>query len=398
MKGLLPLLLTGLGLFPSCRMDAPIVRQQLRVDQAGAAGQFSSTGAGGAAIGGTNSTDPYGETRYDWCLPPIYDPMRAPSYPWCDSPIRMLNPWRWTATILLDRSLSMRKQLPGSKLSKWLSVRNALQTMKDEPTGFLDQWSLMALAVDDTMDESANCTASNYPPSSPTQQSPPKLDASGLLAKFDTLGPDAPTRPTAAALEAAIGDAQRNAALYRGSSTPIVILITDGLPYGCSAGTELERVKELVATVNSPTAVNYTPVFIVQLGDSFDLTKVAEAGKTGTPFVIAGGEIDRQLVRILRRILYPGPTPCERWYGIPRSNAKGATKLDFDIQMDSVYTNTMLYPPHLASAEDCANSPAGGFWVTDAGDDQPYLVGLCPCTCAAMGTDLYTTVTMYCGK
>lgn len=395
-------LLTSLGLIPSCGMEAPLVRQRLEVELGGMAGQGASGGgstAGGTAAGGSSSTDAYGETRYDWCLPPAYDPMLAPTYPLCEySPSTTINPFRWTATVLVDRSMSMRNPLPGSDTSKWIGVRNALTLMEDEPTGLLDQWSLMAFAADDSMGADSNCEAGRYTATPPVSQAGPRINADPLQAAFDTFKPNAPLRPTAAALRAAIADAQHNAALLGGVSTPLVILITDGFPYGCSAGTELEQLTEVVAAINSPTALNYTPVFVVQLGDNFDLTLVAQAGKTETPFVVSGGKIDRQLIRILRRILYPGPTDCDHWRWISRNDARGATKLDFDIQIDSAYTNTVLYPPHLASADSCADSPAGGFWVNDSGDNQPYMVGLCPCTCAAMGTNRAATLMMYCGK
>jgi len=153
-----------------------------------------------------------------------------------------------------------------------------------------------------------------------------------------------------------------------------------------------------VAAINAPPALDYTQVFVVQLGDNFDLTLVAQAGKTERPFVISGGKIDRQLIRILRRILYPGPTDCANWRWLSRSDANGATKLDFDIQFKSAYTNTLLSPPHLLSAADCSGSPAGGFFITDNGDNQPYMVGLCPCTCAALGTNSEVTLAMHCGR
>lgn len=402
------LLVASLESTAGCGLDAPIVRLPRPIDTAGTAGQFSTAFAGqasggdvggnGAATGGWRNSDPYSTNRYDWCLPPIYDPMQVPSYPVCDFPIQMRTPWRWSATILLDRAMSMGNPLPGSKTSKWVGVRNALSLMADEPTGFLDQWSLMAFANVDELDASQNCDLASYTASAPAAQTLPRINVAAIQAAFDGLTPSAKMRPTAAALEAAIADAQRNAEPLKGASTPIVILITDGLPFGCSAGTELDSLAKVVAAVNSPTAINYTPVYVVQLGDHFDLNPVAAAGKTDQAFVISGGEIDRQLVKILRRILYPQPTPCDAWYGIPKSNAKGASHLDFDIRMESAYTNSVLYPPHLESAEDCEKSPAGGFWVTDKGESQPFLVGLCPCTCAAMGTDRYTTLTMYCGK
>jgi hypothetical protein len=398
------LLLTGLSIISSCEMDASLVRQPLEVEQGGAAGQGGNGDVGGAAAdgdaaGGTSSTDPYGETRYDWCLPPVYDPMLAPTYPVCaNSPSTTLNPFRWTATILVDRSWSMRDPLPGSDTSKWIGVRNALTAMEQEPVGFLDQWSLMAFAADDTTAVGTNCVATQYAATAPVTQTGSHINTFALQAAFDTWKPSALMRPTAAALQAAIADAQQNAALLRGFSTPIVILITDGFPYGCSAGTELAQLTQIVSAINSPPALDYTKVFVIQLGDNFDLTLVAQAGQTERPLVISGGKIDRQLIRILRRILYPGPTDCENWRWLSRSDANGARNLDFDIRIASAYTNTLLAPPHLASAGDCSESPAGGFFITDNGDNQPYMVGLCPCTCAAMGTNSDVTLTMYCGK
>jgi hypothetical protein len=306
-----------------------------------------------------------------------------------------LNPWTWTATVLLDRSLSMQTVLPGSKTSKWDGVRSGLAQLSNEPQGFLRQLSLMTFApIEDTRDP---CDWTSYETSATTPQASPKLNVNPILAVFDSLLPNSFLRPTAAALDAAIRDAQNTASQWIGA-TPIAILITDGLPYGCSSGTELERLADVVSAVNIPTVLNYTLVYVIQLGDGYDLSPVADAGKTGTAYVISGGAIDRQLVRILRRILYPVLPNCSAWRTIPWNQVRGATVLDFEIEMQSAYASDRLSPLRLQSEQDCAQSPAGGFWVKNSVEDQAYVIGLCPCTCAAMGTDQLSFYRVICDR
>jgi hypothetical protein len=397
-------LLTCLGWAASCDMSAPVVKLPVEgggPGNAGAAGQIVTGGTTSATGGSVNPADPYGESRYDWCLPPAYDPMLVPSDPPCDLlfPITTRNVQRWTATILLDRARSMQQALPGSATSKWVGVRNALSLLAAEPSGFLDQWSLMAFARSDSFEVSENCVAESYSigQPEPTRQPPPLLNVTDILAQFDRLGPTASVRPTAAALQGAILDAQHNAETFRGTSTPIVIVITDGPPYGCSSATEMTDLVKVAQDANSPTVINYTPIHVVQLGEGYDLSPVAQAGAQNTHYLISGGDVARQLVKVLRRILYPGPPDCAAW--LKFSIANGAKSLDFDVRMRSVYASGQdLSPPRLASPEACGESPAGGFWAVEAGSDKSYTLGLCPCTCAAMGTDLTTVMTTYCSK
>jgi hypothetical protein len=392
------ILLTCLGWVGGCDLNAPVVKLPAEGGTAGSAGQGVTAGGTSATGGSVNPADPYGESRYDWCLPPAYDPMLAPSEE-CGIPFTDSNSLNLTVTILLDRSLSMQKPLPGSSTSKWIGVRNALSRLAAEQPGFLDQWSLMAFARTDTFAADENCIEGSYQAFAPTRQvDQPKLDVKAILEQFDSLQPTALIRPTAAALYDAIADAQHNALSFNGTSMAAVVLITDGPPYGCASATEMDDLIEVARNANVATVENETQIHVIQLGDGYDLSPVAQTGEKNRHYLVSGGDVGRQLVKIIRRIIYPGPSNCARWMGVPRKSVNGARSVDFTVIMESEYTHSELAPPHLASAADCDTSPAGGFWVADTGTDEPYMIGFCPCTCAAVGTDSYTIVKMYCRK
>lgn len=406
-----PLALAVLGSFAGCTLDASVVstRRGAESTTGGTADDSSDGGSSSTTDAGTAGTSPYGkvkpwssinpfatdtyqEHRFDWCLPPAYDAALNPSERNGCKTANTTENRNWTVTLLVDRSESMNEPLPGSNLSKWLSIRSALELMIDEPRGFLDQWSLMTFAANGSEDTLVNCNSASYAAGEVATSFANKLNITPLLMEFDLATPIAPIRPTAAALEAAIAHSQTNAALFGNASRPSVVLITDGLPYGCFSGSEESQLIN-VAT----SATTDAPVYVVQLGNNFDLTRVAEAGKTNEPYVVIGGDVVRQLVKIFRRILYPAPSNCELWGTFDRKVVNPAALLDFEMVMRSRYTGSKLAPPLLPSPEACSTSPVGGFWVADSGNaTEPYSIGVCPCTCAAMGSSEDTTATMFC--
>lgn len=403
-----------------CTFDASVVRTHADPDGTGAAsnaggagepfggaagavnpgGGSGATAAGGAALGGKPVVpDLWQEHRYDWCMPPAYDfTLAHVPGSGCQEASSIQRDHR-TVTILLDRSESMRHALPGASVSKWLSVRNALGLMAFEPTGFLDKWSLMTFANTPKGDDpSIVCDPTSYVPGTAVLVNPPRLTSvNTLIRDFDATSPTAPLRPTAIALQAAIAQTEASAAALGNGTRPSVVLITDGLPYGCHSGSEETDLKNVVAAANPAGAASFTPVHVIQLGDQFDLTEVARLGNTEAPYVILGGDVARQLVKILRRIFYPAPTNCKTWINFEKKiNNRGAL-VDVEVIMESRYTGSALALPLLTSEGACASSPAGGFWITDSGiSSEPYQISMCPCTCAAMGTADKTTATMYC--
>ncbi|HEY5955119.1 MAG TPA: vWA domain-containing protein [Polyangiaceae bacterium] len=397
----------------SCTVDSVVVRQ------ARESGGETSALAGAAALGGNEATnaggssgtdganypiDPYHQDQYDWCQPPVEDTWYTTTNPSQPPPREVVGSCSipqtqyWSVTLLVDRSLSMNERLPDSRTTKWVAIHHAIEFLSNEPTGFVQQLSLMTFAASDAFETESNCNVSAYQATPSVYQHPPKLNVRSLMPALEQSSPTASLRPTGAALRAAIVDARTKSQAYGGDSRPMVVLLTDGSPYGCASGSESQQLVDGIRAEDPELSANFVPIHVVQLGNQFDLTELAKAGGTPAPYVISGGQVDLQLVKILRRILFSPPAHCDNLCSIAKPSLRPGAQLDFAVTIESAYyvgssVNSSLDVPQVGSSEDCATSPSGGFWVTDSGVD--YSIGVCPCTCAAMGSGFKTTANIF---
>jgi hypothetical protein len=403
-------LCVGLAIASSCTVESVIVQrvsdEVAGATSAGAAVDLGGSGNGNVTAGGATG-DPYRQDQYDWCQPPLEDTWLATSNQGLVTPREVVGSCAipqtqyWSITLLVDRSLSMNQQLPSSRMTKWVAVHNAIEFLGNEATGFVQQLSLMTFAASDAFDTDSNCAVASYVASPALYQHPPKLSVKAMLPLLEKSPAMALLRPTAVAVRAALADARAKALAYGGDSRPTVVLITDGEPYGCASGNEAQRLLDQISADNPVGSADFVPIHVVQLGNAFDLTELAKVGGTEAPFVISGGQIDLQLVKILRRILFPPPPRCESLCSIAKPNLRAGARLAFSVTLESAYyfgnsVNNALAVPQVGSSADCAHSPTGGFWVLDSGAD--FSIGVCPCTCAALGSAFKTTTTVYRGN
>jgi hypothetical protein len=152
------------------------------------------------------------------------------------------------------------------------------------------------------------------------------------------------------------------------------VLITAGGPTGCNDSLSA------LTQIAGEAAQSRRPVYVVQLGNDFDLNVAAHAGSNGPVYLIAGADIAAQLALILQdltpRLASTLPMP-----------PIGDPAYEFDLQKTEVvlhfWNESVLQRglvPRLGSTEDCDLSPNGG-WYFDTPDNQ-LRIALCPCTSA----------------
>jgi hypothetical protein len=175
-----------------------------------------------------------------------------------------------------------------------------------------------------------------------------------------------PTRP---ALEGAIGYAEQ---LQRGLSKGekvAVVLVTDGLPMGCS-GNDLDSVAALARSVASTV-----PTYVIGVGDALgNLDQIAAAGDTKSAVLVstsAPGEIEQAFAKAITKIKQAA-LACD--YGIP--TPPNGEKLD-RTKVNVQHTSSGGAPTTIEYNASCAG---GTGWKYDDAN-APSRVLLCKGTC-----------------
>lgn len=285
--------------------------------------------------------------------------------------------------IVLDRSASMGEPLsPDSNDSKWNSVVSAIQTFASSPEGAGQGIGVQYFAAGPDA-----CQPSSY--ASPAVPVGPLPDVtSPLLASLEQYDPagGAPVtgRPTYPALHGALQH-MREAATAQPHRAAAVVLISDGAPNQCNAADAMSICPECSTTITDLAALTKqfrdetpsVPTYVISLGTKA-LVPIGRATGSQDAFVVSEGDVQAQIVDVLREAIYPPVGHCR--YDIPPP--PDGRNLDFDdvaVRVNAL-DGTVRQVPQVNAPEECALNGNEGWYYDDP--TAPRAVYLCPDSCA----------------
>ncbi|MDQ2645178.1 MAG: VWA domain-containing protein [Myxococcota bacterium] len=291
---------------------------------------------------------------------------------------------------LVDSSSSMADIVQGG--TRWSAVSNALVGFLRDPQnadlgvalGYLPYVDAGSCVMGDPL---CLCLLGICVPLSPTLASCEVTDyskptipfslpsnvaalASDLLAR--QLNGGTPTRP---ALEGAVQYLSTWATAHP-ERKPVMVLATDGEPFGCTGNTPQD-----VATVAAAGLAVGIQTFVIGVGKSLDsLHLVARAGGTGQAFLVEDANAATAFADALARIRNVS-VPCD--FLIPAQGEQG--KIDPD-KVNVKYTPTGATSSVLVAkthdGADTGCSADGGWYYDDPA--SPTTIKLCPTTCSSL--------------
>jgi hypothetical protein len=290
--------------------------------------------------------------------------------------------------VLFDRSKSMTCEIPAGG-DRWTAVKNALTSFVQNPAASGIDIGLTYFGSPLPGGDQLTSSCNPYDYQTPDVEFTP-LPA-GAMAIVDSLNAHTATTdtPTVAALTGAINHAATWKADHPGH-TVIVVLVTDGQPNACGAGSLMDVVDTATQGLAKAMISTYV-VGILSPGskctvdpnvpNQADLDTVAKAGGTMQSLVVdTTKDTGMQLVDTMNKIRQNSQIPCE--YAIPKP--MGADKLDFD-KVNVGYTDPMnqSHLVYYAETKDKCDPTKGGGWYYDnvPPTPAPTKILLCPSTC-----------------
>jgi len=253
---------------------------------------------------------------------------------------------------------------------RWIPVGDAMKAFFTDPASAGMRASLSFFA-----DAANSCNVASY---STAEVPLTALPSSTLSATIDAHAPKGDT-PTRAAMQGAIAQAQAVLASHPGEKT-VIVLVTDGEPYGCGINNATQSNAEVGNVVNDVSAVAATiPTYVVGVGPSVsNLDAVATAGGTAALHVSVGtpATTTAELVTAMGKIRGQLAS-CD--FAIP-APPDGRT-LDLD-KVFVVRTPSGKAPETMPYDQSCT-SPG---WRYDD-PKKPAKVILCDATCNVVKTD-----------
>ncbi len=319
-------------------------------DDGGGGGLFGGDGGGTLGGDGAGSTD----GNLNACATDHAVATQAPSY----------------LVFVMDRSDSMADQ------SKWVSCSAALDAFFGDPTtqGLNASLTWLPEVTPGTQSTGSHptflCTASSYAtPDIPMTALPSATFAPIVNAQKLQFG-----TPTLPALQGAGQQAQTVSQQQSGAKV-IIVLATDGLPYGCTGNT--------VASVSAEAqtlAMQGILTYVIGVGSATtNLNTIAQAGGTGQAFIVPTGnptQTEQAFLRAIKTI--QGSLGCS--YSIPAP--PNGQQIDYS-KVNVQFTPGGGQPSTLTYSADCSN-PDG--WRYD-NPNAPTKIELCTQACATAQGD-----------
>ncbi len=278
--------------------------------------------------------------------------------------------------IMMDRSSSMGYTVEATGLTRWESLRAAVQdfvTNSDagDIGAGLGFFSKSGIGNDDV-----DCDVSAYAAFEVPVEPLADVGAAMVTAIDDTA--PAGLTPTLPALQGAVSYAQ-SWAVDHPNRAAVVVLVTDGYPTQCGNGPDaVAQVAE-----DAYASDQHVRTYVIGVGEvaRFNLDNYARAGGTNEAYLTNDGDISTSFSTALLNITnsdlacdYVLPDP-------PDSN----TELDIE-KVQVVYTPSAgdaEEVPYLNGYLDCANADNGGWYYDNV--TAPTKISVCPCTCARFG-------------
>ncbi len=275
--------------------------------------------------------------------------------------------------IMMDRSISMANLVPGTNMTRWDALVEAVREFTQSDAGDDIRAGLGFFGASGENDTEIDCAVGNY--STPAVAIGTLADVGDdIVTAMTNMVPGGLT-PAGPALEGALAYASSWAANNPGRATAVV-LVTDGYPTQC----EPQAISDLAALaeqahVNKPYVRTYT----IGLGGDVNLDAIAESGGTHAAFKVDEGDISSSFVTALHNVADTA-LACE--YALPPPPS-GNQKLDLS-KVQVTYTPAGDAPteeiPAIPSIASCSGATNGGWYYDNP--DAPTSIEVCPCTCA----------------
>jgi hypothetical protein len=339
-------------------------------------GSSNATSTGGSATGGSgNATSSGGSGAYptNACEGLAMDNGGQGGDQACTGVASEAEPVAVDLFIMMDRSISMGQFVPGTDVTRWEALEQAVQDFATSTSGNDIRAGLGFFGLTGGSDDAIDCIQSRYSePVVPIDT----LDQSGpaIVSAMNDMAPGGLT-PTGPALAGALDYAASWAKDHPGRATAVV-LVSDGYPTQCEprSVSELATVAEQ-AHLNSP----YVRTYVIGLGGDFNLDAIALSGGTHAAFKVDEGDISGSFSAALHNVANT-KLACE--YALPPPPA-GNQKLDLT-RVQVIYSTagdaSSEEIPALSGIDACANAPNGGWYYDNT--SAPTSIMVCPCTCA----------------
>jgi hypothetical protein len=270
------------------------------------------------------------------------------------------------------------QDVPGTP-SRWDEVSKALNAFVNSPTpamagigvgiGFfpLNMGGIIPLP---------SCNAPDYAkPAVPIMPLPGNATAIGNAIRMNMPSGGTPTYP---ALQGAIDYAKAYTMQQMGKRSAAVLLVTDGVPSGCSQTNMIPDIAMLAQQAYA--GMPQIKTFVVGMGDTAALDQVALAGSGGmTHYIPARGDIAGALSTALTQIT--GMITCT--YAVP-ATAVDPTSVNIQITTGGMTRDV----GKVANVAACGSL---GGWYYD-NEMKPTMIILCPGTCSEARADANANV------
>lgn len=280
--------------------------------------------------------------------------------------------------IMMDRSISQSRVIPGTDIVRWDALRDAVNAFAEQAADSDIRVGIGFFGRTGGKDDALDCSVDYY--AEPAVPIGPLAEVgAGIVAAIEDQRPSGltPTRP-------ALEGAHRYAAQYAVANPAravSVVLVTDGYPTQC---TDVVSVSDLTAIAEQARASSpYVRTFVIGLAAEGNLNTIARAGGTNAAYLVDEGDTTASFTQALKNITN-SPVPCR--FEIPEAPSAGE-------QIDLTKVQVAYLPaagnpeevPKLNSADACNDARAtNGGWYYDNNSD-PRNVLVCPCTCSRFG-------------
>jgi hypothetical protein len=279
--------------------------------------------------------------------------------------------------IMMDRSISQSKEIPGTNTTRWDALRDAVKDFAATAADSDIRVGIGFFGRTGGRDDELDCDVDYY--ATPKVEIAPLADVGDdLVSAIEDQVPSGLT-PTRPALEGALQYATEYAR-ENPQRVVSVLLVTDGFPTQCTAVASVSDLVDLAEMAR--TTEPYVRTFVIGLAAEGNLNSIARAGGTNGAYLVDEGDTTASFSRALENITNT-PVPCE--FEIPEP-PQGEVLNPDEVQV--VYTPAVGDAeeiPRLASRDVCTDQRAknGGWYYDD--NDAPTRVRVCPCTCSRFG-------------
>jgi hypothetical protein len=275
--------------------------------------------------------------------------------------------------IMMDRSISMGNPVPGTNLTRWQALEQAVSDFAQSNSGADIRAGIGFFGVTGGSDDEIDCNQGNY---SKPAVSIDTLDQAGpaIVSAMDAMVPGGLT-PSGPALTGALAYAASWATAHPGRATAVV-LVTDGYPTQCQPQT-VSGLADIAqqAHLSAP----YVRTYVIGLGGDFNLDAIALSGGTHAAFKVDEGNISSSFSKALANVSN-SKLACE--YALPPAPS-GNEKLDLT-EVQVTYTTpgdaSTEEIPVISGIDACTDAKNGGWYYDNPSDPTSILV--CPCTCS----------------